>query len=224
MNRARVRSKRWLIIVSLSIIIFIIKCISDLAAMGCLSYLGTFEDVGQKYEQIDSFGYQVEQNFYTNILEDGDARFQLPLIEDYVGNLQIKFSEPIPQDMTVEVYYSSTDMSYSQDMCKSVILEKYSEYVDITLNQEVANIRVDISNQCGDEFYLDYISINDVVMYDIIGDIVVQNIIFVVILAFIIIVLIGMKKVCEKFHHNTEKIVLTIVIALLILTYAYWGI
>lgn len=105
------------------------------------------------------YGYSVENGVYTN--EIGDAQIQLPEINNYVNNVAVIFSEPLPQRINITVYYAQENHGYSERNKVSKNLGTGSSKAILQLGVDVTTCRVDITTNIGEVFSLDKIVIND---------------------------------------------------------------
>ncbi len=108
-----------------------------------------------------SYGYSIENDTYTNIEESGNANIQLPDINQYVENIKINFSQPLPQPLKITVYYAESDHDYSDSYTSSLDCQAGSVNALIPIGKEIITCRVDIGSVQGESFSLDSIVIND---------------------------------------------------------------
>jgi len=106
-----------------------------------------------------SFGYLNNRNRYINMV--GDANIQLPILNMYIKDVSLTFSE-VKQPINITLYYAENDHGYSEDYKVSVDLNADSTLAYLVLEKEITTCRIDIGTKAGEEFILSSLSLNDV--------------------------------------------------------------
>lgn len=105
------------------------------------------------------YGYLNENDHYINIV--GDANVQLPVLDMYVEDISLSFSD-LKQPINVTVYYAENDHGYSEEYTVSADLDANSTLAYLVLGKEISTCRIDIGTVAGEEFTLSSLSLNDV--------------------------------------------------------------
>lgn len=117
------------------------------------------KEIVLKREDLIPYGYEVVSDNYLNII--GDANLSYNNLNSYVNNLTINFNAPLEKDMAIQIYYTNDKHDYNEVTSKIVTAYLNTQQINIALKRYVQDIRFDISNEVGEKFTLNNISINN---------------------------------------------------------------
>ena len=140
-------------IVCLCIILFIIGVNLD------RNNINSLPETNLELNKLVNNGYEIDGSHYLNIV--GDANLTYEDIDTYIQCISIMLAKEAEEDIHVQVYYSNGDHGYNEITSKSGIIAKGDKKVCISMGNEVADLRLDITYNQGNAFDLDEIIINE---------------------------------------------------------------
>ena len=112
--------------------------------------------------KVDAQGYLNDNGTYITL--HNDPWFTSDNINDFLYDISLKFTSPLPQNTLIEIFYKNRDEDFSPN--NKVTLQATKGNVDLylPLNQYVTSFRLDIGNSLGQiipefEIYFKKISI-----------------------------------------------------------------
>ena len=109
--------------------------------------------------ELKSESYEVKENSYISLNED--PKLFAESVNDYVQNVHIYFSDPVPEDMEVQIYYSDKDGNYIGDKRVIGIVNKGDLETEIAVGRKARDLRIDIGTQANLSFSLEKIVVNE---------------------------------------------------------------
>lgn len=97
--------------------------------------------------QLEPQGYSYMNGEYIALHQD--PWFTSDSINKYLYNISLDFTQPLPQDTLIDIFYSNNGESFSQEKSVRFFAQKGDSMVTVSVNQYVEKFRLDIGNEKG---------------------------------------------------------------------------
>lgn len=152
-----------LIVIAISIAIIMTLVIESLAFNNNF-FFKIFSDDGNTpfsydIDEFQSQGYKQENGEFTTI--NNDSWFLKEGMNRYIHNIYLDFKEQVNQNVPISIYYTTDIENFNEEEVVRTTINKNSEEIEISLEKNIRNIRIDIGDNVNQNFKLSSISFNE---------------------------------------------------------------